>query len=366
MKKILVFGMSSVLGGVESFVMNYFRNMDQKNFQFDFLVYDTEPAYSEEIIGLGGEIHIVPGARRHPIGCKKAIDKVMREKRYDIAWGNYCFMSNLVFFDCAKRAGISRRIIHAHNSKNMSNKLHGILHLLNRHRIRNYATDFWACSEYAGEYFYPSIIRTADNYCVIPNAIDATKYQYNLSMRERKRKELRIEDRLVMGNIGRLHPQKNQKFLIDIFSELKKIKPEALLIIVGEGNLYKSLRKKVIAFGLEKEVLFLGSRKDINELLQVMDIFVFPSLYEGLPITLFEAQASGVYIFASSDVIPSNAKLTEQFTFVSLEETAKQWAERINSVLPYIRQDGVDAISAAGYEIETAARRLEKRMEYAP
>ncbi len=350
-KKILIFGMTSGYGGVESFIINYVRNMDREKLSFDFLVYNEPPAYSEEIKALGGKIIIVPGRGRNPIACIKEIKKALKETKYDAVWSNLCYLSDILVLKYAKIIGVPIRVIHAHNNVNMSGKLNGILHNANKTIINRYATHFWACSDLAGEFFYNQSIIKSNKYKVIPNAVDTAKFSFNPTIREDKRKELGIENQFVLGNVGRLHFQKNHLFLLEIFREVLNKKPDSVLLLIGEGELKEQLENKCRELGIADKVMLLGRRNDVSELMQAMDAFILPSRFEGLGIVLIEAQCSGLYCFASAKVVPNAAKVTDIFEFIDLNEKPSYWADSILSVSENLRTDKSSEVSNSGYNI---------------
>lgn len=328
-KRVLVFGMTSNYGGVESFIMNYYRHIDRSQVQFDFLVYNQAPAYSEEIKSMGGNIFVVPGRRNNYIKCRAKIKQILELGHYDAVWCNLCYMSDLLVMKQAKNQRVPIRIIHAHNSMNMSTQISGFFHKVNRKKIELYATDFWACSKAAGEYFYPSNIMDSDRFKTIPNAIDVGQFCFNNTIRERVRAELGISDQLVIGFVGRLHPQKNPFFLLDIFKEIHTANPHTVLVMVGDGELRPAVQSKIKELRLDENVMLLGQRNDITQLMQAMDIFVLPSIFEGLGIVLIEAQACGLPCYTSANVVPGEAKVTDLLHYVGLDKTASDWSKKI-------------------------------------
>ena len=255
--------------------------------------------------------------------------------------------------------------------KNM--ELKGVLYTVIIHKIWialhadcfiNLIVCFWACSYAAASFFYSDSVIEGEKYKEIVNAIDCDKFAFNKEARDRIRKELNLEDKFVLGNVGRLHSQKNQSFLIDVFKEVLKKRKDAVLLIVGQGPEEKMLKGKVKELKLTKSVKFLGVRVDIPALFSAMDVFVFPSNYEGLGIVLIEAQASGLYCKASRFRIPEGAKLTELVDFISLDFGPRAWAERISKIdRNYERISRKDEITQKGFNIKTEAVKLTKFFE---
>ena len=366
MKRILVFGMTDNPGGVESFLMSYFREIDKNKIGFDFLCNNKTVAYEDEIIKLGGRVFKITARSENYKIYKSELEAFFKEnaQSYDAIWVNVCSLANIDYLKMAKKYGIKRRIIHSHNSQNMDSFARGLLHKFNRMFIKNYATDFWACSYAAASFFYSDSVIEGEKYKEIVNAIDCDKFAFNKEARDRIRKELNLEDKFVLGNVGRLHSQKNQSFLLDVFKEVLKKRKDAVLLIVGQGPEEKMLKGKVKELKLTKSVKFLGVRDDISALFSAMDVFVFPSNYEGLGIVLIEAQASGLYCKASRFRIPEGAKLTELVDFISLDFGPRAWAERISKIdRNYERISRKDEITQKGFNIKTEAVKLTKFFE---
>lgn len=245
MYNILVFGMTENPGGVESFLMNYYRYIDKSKFQFDFLCNSYEKvAYEDEILKLGGKTFHFPARSRNPVEYYKALKHFFGNygKKYCAIWVNVSSLANIDYLKFAKKCGIPKRIIHSHNSKNMDNKWRGLLHWINRKTIAQYATDYWACSEEAADWFYEKLLRK--DVVIIRNAIDVEKMAFDNAKRTIIRKTLDWEDNFIIGNIGRLHFQKNQMFILEIFSEVQKQISSARLVLVGQGEDETKLKKK--------------------------------------------------------------------------------------------------------------------------
>lgn len=366
MNRILVFGMTENLGGVESVIMNYYRKIDKKKIQFDFLCNTDEVAYEDEIKLLGGTIYKITARSKNRKLYKQQMNSFFKEnaKKYSAIWVNLCSLANIDYLKFAKKYGIKYRIIHSHNSQNMDSKLRGILHRINKIFIGKYATDFWACGDGAGKWFYNKKIMKSNKYLNITNAIDVNKFSYDEEVRNKYRKDLGIENKLVVGHVGRFHFQKNQEFLIDIFYEFHKKQKDSVLVLIGIGEDFDKIKDKVNFLGLTKSVKFLGMRNDVEKLMQAMDVFLFPSVFEGLGVVLVEAQASNLLVYASKDVIPSVVKIMdERFKFISLSCPAEQWSNEIIKDLDKVKtrkQDTTSSIKMAGYDITTETKKLEK------
>lgn len=339
MYNVLVFGMTENPGGVESFLMNYYRRIDLNRFHFDFLCNSYDPvAFEDEIHAMGGRTVHFTSRRRNPLRFRRELESffVKHAGEYQAIWVNINSLANIDYLKMARKYGIPKRIIHSHNAQNMDTKLRGMLHEANRGVLGRYATDFWACSEYAAKWFYAGKGGKGElrhPAVVIRNAIDVEKIQGGVARREEFRRQAGGEadwsDKYIIICIGRLHFQKNQKFAIDIMADLIPEMPDARLVLVGQGEDEEMLHAHVREKGLENEVYFAGVVTDIPGWLGAADFFLFPSVFEGLGIAGLEAQAAGLPVLASADVIPQDIAVTDFLRFYSLKKDAAEWANEI-------------------------------------
>ena len=358
--KVLVWGMTDNPGGVESVIMNFYRHIDKSKVEFVFLHTYNEIAYEDEIKQNGDTILKITPRRENYLKYTEELENIFSNNAYDCVWANCCSLSNIDVLKFAKKYGVKKRIIHAHNSKNMGSKITYALHLFNKLLIGKVATHFWSCSKVASEYFYNKTLLSSKNYKIINNAIDTTKFKFSEKERRNLRKELNInKEDFVVGHVGRFHEQKNHEFLIDVFNEILKQNKTSKLVLVGIGEKQELIQQKVKELNIENNVLFLGSRNDIPKLLSVMDIFLFPSLFEGLSVSLVEAQASGLTIFTSTNVI-SDTKLTDNYYSLSLNDDALSWANFIiktyNSNI--VREQGCKDVAQKGFDIKLESEQL--------
>lgn len=289
-------------GGAETLIMNLFRNIDRSKIMFDFLVQSEQKGdFEDEIISLGGKLHRIKYVT--DVGCLgylKELNKFFAEhKEYKIVHSHMNSLSGLIL-KAAKNQGIPNRIAHSHNTKNSGNILIKTYKFLIAGYIKNAATNYFACSEKAGKWLFRNVEKKKIE--VIYNGIDTGIFKFDKKLRDEKRKELKLENKLVIGHVGAFTKQKNHKFIIKIFSELYKKNDSAHLVLVGDGPLKKQIDKLVTFYKLENCVEFLGIRKDINALMNAFDIFLFPSLYEGLPVVLVEAQFCGLSCLIAGDI----------------------------------------------------------------
>ncbi|MEF9941986.1 MAG: glycosyltransferase family 1 protein [Lachnospiraceae bacterium] len=355
--RVLQIGLSYNPGGVENFVMNYYRQMVKQGIQFDFICMYSTLAYEEEIKSMGGHIYYVEDIKKNPWGYRRQLLDILRKQDYAAVHVNMLSAANIVPLQVARKAGVKKIIAHSHNSSSPG-ILRNVLHELHKRRISKIATDFCACSQVAGQWLYTEGVE----FQIIHNAIDMSKYLYDEQIRTEMRRELGVEGKYVIGHVGRFEEQKNHAFLIDTFQELAKQQENAILLLIGEGDLQKAMMKKVAKEGLANRVRFLGIRHDVPKLWQAMDAFLLPSLFEGLPLVAVEAQAAGLPCFVAS-TITREVAITEDVVFISLEASAKNWAKKIVEYADYVRKDKeliLQQCREKGYEIESASQELKK------
>lgn len=359
--KVLQVGLSFNPGGIESFVMTYYRELSKQGVRFDFISMFPHLAYEEEIKSLGGKVFHTCDARKHPLKFSRQMRKILRIGRYDAVHVNMLSAANIVPLIVASYGKVPTVIAHSHNSSTPG-VVRNLLHRINRPLIPMFATKYFACSELAGEWLFSKKIRKSNNYHLIHNALDLKKFAFSLSEREEIRHELGVEGKFVLGHVGRFEEQKNHEFLLEIFREVASACEEAILLLVGEGELQEMIQKKAEEYGIEDRIRFLGIRKDVAELWKGMDIFVFPSLFEGLPIVALEAQASGIRS-VMADTITTEVKIVNKVKFLSLQDSPKEWSRVILSYKGEDRSEeensGIrQAFAKAGYDIESAAQTL--------
>lgn len=348
-------------GGVEAVVMNYYRNIDRNKIQFDFICdEDSTNIPYDEIKKLGGKVIIIPPYQK-VIKYHKALKKVLKEGNYKIVHSHINTLSVFPLF-AAKCVGVPVRIAHSHSTSNKKEWKKTLMKNALKPFSKVFATDYFACTEHAGRWLFGDKEYDKGNVYLLNNAIDLDKFKYDEKVRKRKRKELGIkDDTLVIGHIGRFVAQKNHAFLIDIFNELHKKNKKTVLLLIGQGPLMNEIKEKVEDLNLTKNVIFLGQRDDVNELYQALDLFLFPSLYEGLGMVLIEAQASGLPCICSTEV-PKVAKVTDNLVFTSLFNSQDEWALKVVKLLKkYERKDCKKYIQKHNYDITEESKKLEKK-----
>lgn len=338
-------------GGIEAVVMNYYREIDRSKVQFDFyFAQDSEFPQREELEKLGAGIYPIPAYTKVK-EYQKVLYDAFCERKYNIVHTHLNTMAVFPLF-AAWRADVPVRICHNHSTAHWGEGKRTLLKYLLRPFAKTFATDYFACGEKAGRWMYGSRLWDRGLVRIMPNAIDAEKFSFDQTARNSLRKELNIaEDAFVVGNVGRFVYPKNHAELIEIFSAVKQKKPNAVLLLVGEGELQQKIQQKVKALGLENSVVFTGVRKDVNKLYSVMDVFCLPSFYEGLPVVGLEAQANGLPTLCSDQVSKETA-VTPQVQFIGLEDR-EGWENAI------LQSKRCQAIFPGNCKIQNAAHWLE-------
>lgn len=342
-------------GGLETMLMNYYRHMDRTKVQFDFLTHrEYDGDYGKEIKELGGTIYHLPVLNPFSPKYKNALRNFfMNHPEYEIIHVHQDCLS-AVILKAAKECNVKVRIAHSHCSSQDKDVKYPIK-MYYRRFISKYATDLLACGDDAGRWMF-----RGGAFKILNNAIDAKRYLYNPDERILQRKKWGIEpDEILVGHVGRFSPQKNHSFLIDIFENIQSI-AFAKLILVGDekGELADQIKEKVAKLGLQDKVIFAGLRSDVADLMQAMDVFVFPSNYEGLPVALVEAQAAGLPCLIS-DKVSIECKRTDLVRQLPLSDSAETWAKQAVSDAAIIREDTFEKIRQAGFDIAENANWLQ-------
>jgi glycosyltransferase involved in cell wall biosynthesis len=346
-------------GGAEAMIMNLYRNVDTQLVQFDFLVHtDQEGVFDKEILDRGGVVHHAPTYTGINHFTYKAWWKTFLSQHPEYGCIHFHIRgTSAIAIPICKRLGRTT-IIHAHstsNGKSLVSFIKGLFQM----SLRRDADYLFACSEPAGRWLFGEKALQAPNFRLWKNAIDTSKYQFSQETRNRVRSELGLEESFVVGHIGRFIDAKNHGFLLEIFQEVLRREPHAKLLLIGDGPNRKAIEEKIELLKLGQAVIYAGFRSDVPEMLQAMDVFLFPSLYEGLPVTLIEAQASGLHCVVSKEV-PSEVKLTELVEFVSLTSSATQWGEAVLATRnKQERQLPKQIFVDEGYDIVESAKNLQ-------
>ncbi|SHH68219.1 glycosyltransferase family 1 protein [Clostridium grantii] len=345
-------------GGAETLIMNLYRNMDRSKIQFDFLTC-KEGVFDKEILEMGGAINRIPYVT--DVGhfeYIKALNKFfVTHPEYKIVHSHMDKMSGFIL-RAAKKAGVSMRIAHSHNTSSEGSIAAKMYKWYSGISINKDATQFLACSNEASKWLFGKKSRSS---LVLKNGIELDDFGFSHKVRNSEREKMGLDEKAqVIGHVGRFCEQKNHSFIIDIFDELLKINPNAVLILVGDGPLRTKIESKVTDMGLTNSVKFLGVRGNVNELLQAFDSFIFPSLHEGLPVTLVEAQASGLSCFISEAITPEVNMETGLINYLPINDKY-QWVEKINAIdKDFPREIAHHALNKKGYDIKNTAKVIER------
>lgn len=346
-------------GGAETMVMNYYRKLDKSRVQFDFMVHRPERgAYDDEIESLGGKIYRMPAIRPW---TAKQYRKVVRKfyedhPEYKII---HSHMSELGYYDFleAEKVGIPVRICHAHN-RPYGIDIKSPVRWYYKTLMIPHISHMFMCGEESGEWLFGK--KNKSKFIQLNNAIDAKNYSYNEVKRAEVRKSLGLTEELVVGHVGRFNPQKNHPFIIDVFNEVHKKEPDSVLLLVGDdsGKVAEDIHKKVDEVNLAGAVRFLGVRTDVADLMQAMDVFLFPSLFEGFGIAALEAQAAGLPAVVSKR-IPPECMITDCISSLELDFSAEIWANRLIEAAKNERKNRFSEIKRAGFDIVENAKFLQ-------
>lgn len=352
--------------GIETMLMNYYRHIDRTKIQFDFLCNKTKPgAYDEEIKKLGGRIFHSPGLnplkffeyKKFMINLfdENPEIKIMHSHNGELAYQSLYG---------AYKYGIKTRICHAHNTKIEPN-LKKPLKLLYKTQLKKVANNYWGCGVDAVRFYFGNKIVEDNKYMVLHNAIEVDKFIYNENVRNRLKKGMNLNDKFVIGHVGRFMEQKNHDYILEIFKEVLKEEPNAVLLLMGDGELEEIIKRKAKQLNIYESIKFMGNVNNVNELYQVMDVFILPSLFEGLPVVGIEAQAAGLRCIFS-DKVTRETEITDNVYYLGIEKNnLKEWKEKILANRTYDRKNQKEKIVRAGYSIEDEAVKLvDKYIEF--
>lgn len=352
-------------GGIETMIMNQYRNIDRDKVQFDFLAhFGREAAYNDEIRAMGGRIYEMPALRdeNHVFFWRFftylfALNKFFREHReYKVIHGHMTHTAAL-YMPIAKRYGVTCRIVHSHSTKSKEGLLGFLTDFLHKFATRD-ATVFFACSKAAQKWFFTEEIINSGIVHFVTNAIDAKRFRYDPEKRAKMREAFGLKDELAIIHVARFRTEKNQDYMIDVLQEAMKAREDIVLIFVGDGPLEDTVKAKAKACSVESHVRFLGQRADVPDILQAADVFVLPSTWEGLPLTAIEAQASGLHCVVS-DSLSQELNALGMVRYVSRDHIG-DWVQALLEEGRKPRRDTYEEIVAAGYDSCTTAAWLQE------
>lgn len=344
-------------GGLESTVLNYYRHIDRSKVQYDFLAdIDSTLIPQAEIESLGGRVILIP-PYQHQIEYQKEVYRIIKENNYKIVYSHMNTLSVFPLF-AAWRANVPIRVAHNHSTAGRGEFFKNVMKYSLRPFAKVFPTTLCACSNFAGEWLFGNRVMSNNRVTIWQNALDIDKFLYSEDVRNEMRRELGIKGKFVVAHVGRFIHQKNHHFVVDIFSEVHKKKSNAVLLLVGDGHLMNEVKIKIDKLGLTGSVIFLGNRSDVEKIYQAMDVFILPSFYEGLGMVAVEAQIAALPVICS-DQVPDEAKISDTFFYLSLEDSAEKWADKIiDSSQNHERLDMKQHAVKSGYEITVAAEKM--------
>ena len=361
-----IFGEPFSNGGQDSYIMNMYRHIDRERVQFDFFTpFEIKnEAMKNEVESLGGQM----SAAGHPFGVdnnryfREGVTAFLEAHPYSIvhihSGSTYALM---IGAKVARRCGARRVIVHSHCG-GFVNLKYKVVRALSYASLLRYPTDYFACSHLAARWKFPTPVIKRNNYTVLKNAVDTRVFRYNEEVRAQYRREFGLEDKLVVGHIGRFAVQKNHRYLLEVFAAVAKKEPNARLVLVGYGDLQQQTLDRAEELGLSDRLLFLGVRRDASALMNMFDVFLLPSFFEGLPVVGVEAQATGLPVVTSTGVTPE-LPLEDLATYIPLSDSPEIWAEQVLKSAALPRRNTTAEIIDCGYDVQVAAAEMQRRYE---
>lgn len=353
-------------GGQELFITNLYKNIDKERIQFDFVVpySGKNEKLKNEVESLGANFYAAnikhkEGGLVQRISFFKTVNKVLKENKYSIVHINSVSLLGMMFgVLTAKRNQVKNIIVHSH-SDGFPTMKYKVMKKISDYILRKHADYYFACSEKAAKWKFPEEVIKQKKHIVIKNGIDVDKFKFNEEIRKEYRNQFKIDDKFVLGHVGRFAEEKNHKFIINVFEELLKKEKKAVLLLIGEGSLKSKIEEQVKEKNIQENVKFLGVRNDVNNILQAMDVFIFPSIFEGLGIAAIEAECGGLPVICSNK-LPKEIEITDQLIKMSLLNSPEEWAEKILEIKEkQVREQSYERINKCGYNIKEVANDLE-------
>lgn len=357
--KILQVMNGASLGGISTVMLNYYRNMNREKYTFELALYNSDLGYNgEQFVNLGCQVFFLPLKSKSMLIYIRTLWRILKNGNYN-AIHVHSNRTSYVALMVAKFCGVNVRVAHAHTAQPPTTFKEKIKRVTSIWLTPLFATKLLACTNDAGCSIFGGSILKNDKYQVLHNAIEIRKFAYNKNIRNAVRKDLGLEDCIIIGNVGNLGPEKNQQYLLRIMAELCKNENRWHLLIIGAGELLDTLVNQTNFLGIQDHVTFLGQRSDVNELLQAMDVFIIPSFFEGFSLAGLEACISGLPVFLS-DKIPRDLGCFKNAQYLSIEDEPSTWAKLIiQNPLAVVRDFGLDEALKNGFDIHDKARELE-------
>lgn len=359
MKRILCILSSLDAGGAETFIMKVYRVLPIEQYQIDFVVSAENGCYTQEVLERGGHIYAIPERTKDLTGALRGIYSAVRDNKYECVLKLGENALAVIDLLAAKFGGARILALRSCNAPTGLSFFSCTVHKILMPLVNRVANVKLAPSKLAAEFMFG---KTAD-VTLLHNGVDMSVFRYDSDGREKIREEFDLGDRLVVGHVGRFQPQKNHKYLLEVFAKIRAIHKDAVLLLVGTGNLKKAIQTQAQELGIEKSVIFAGQRFDIPQLLSAMDVFVFPSFHEGMPNTVIEAQATGLPCVIA-DTITREANITGLVQYLSLDESPEYWAQAALNANAHKRMDTTAAFIKHGYDIESVSKELLRILGY--
>ena len=357
MRRICVFCETWASGGIESFITSILINIDKSDMEIDIVAPCIKKSvFTPLLIGHGVHFRELSGNRNRVVKNGKLFLDVLKERHYDVIHLNVFHGGMLYYLSLANKMGIAIRIVHSHNNSLRRGQHYWLKLMIHRWASKHYivkATDLWACSSAAADFMFSHGVP----FRLIPNGFDTKRFKFNLRHRDLLRQQLGIKDEVIVGNVGRLCYQKNQIFLLRVFAEFLKVQPNSRLILVGEGEDRDKLVREATLLRIKDKVIFWGTTDHVERLYWAMDVFVFPSIFEGLGIAAVEAQAAGLPVVCS-DSIPEEACILHSVKKVPLSFGVDKWAEtlEISQRRVHSRELCAAIVQKSGFDIEDVVK----------
>lgn len=344
-------------GGAETMVMNLYKSIDRREIQFDFITHsNTKDDYFDEIKKMGGKIYVFPEFKGYNLISYRKTWRVFfkMHPEYKILHSHLRSFAS-IYLSIAKKHGL-RTIIHSHSTSN-GKGIKSIVKKALQKPLSKQSDYLFSCSTEAGKWLFGDDAIHKENFYIINNSIDVENYRYSEKIRNNYRKHLNIQDKRVFGHIGRLSEPKNHIFLLDIFKKISEINSDSILLLVGDGECREKIEGRIIELSLKDKVIMLGSRNDVSCILQSFDVFLFPSLWEGLPVSVVEAQAAGLPCLVS-DKVTKEVALSPAIKYLPIDEGIDLWVDEAINIDSRRILESADKVIEAGYDITKSSKWL--------
>lgn len=344
-------------GGLEATVLNYYRHIDRSKIQYDFFVdSDSVLVPEDEINSLGGRVILIPPYQK-PVQYQRELNRLLKKNQYTMVYAHMNTLSIFPLF-AAWRAKVPIRVAHNHSTAGKGELKKNLMKYTLRPFAKVFPTNLCACSKFAGKWLFGKKAIRDHQITIWQNAVEVRNFLFSQGIRDKTRKELGVSDKYVIAHVGRFIHQKNHDFIIDIFSEIHRKKSDAVLLLVGSGELMSHIKNRVQSLGLADAVIFTGNISNIANIYQAMDVFLLPSFYEGLGMVAVEAQIAGLPVLCA-DTVPEEAKICENMQYYSLNDSAEKWADAALSFSKgFVRENMQKNAVEKGYDIEKAAEKM--------